>query len=737
MMRQEGIVRAAGGVLLVAGLLGPGFVGDGLAAPTTRPGWPVVIQTPGAGALATPNVQFLDLWGDGNRFAVTCWFAYTSWEPAPGVCEFRQGDGTLRSRIEFERISRPPSFVDVDDDGIYEVVAGRGNGIAMFDAAGGLIWNRARISGDPVWRHLTLIETSIGDLDGDGRQWIVAFGQGGGMYVLDLEGNPRPGWPIAVAGLTDSSPALADLDGDGRLSIITGDQNGRIRCYEPDGSVCSGWHYEFHAGEFVPFDLNSPIVTRLPDDQVAVAAISGVGLFPQVPPTLHLIDGSGGAFPGFPLAIPSLASYGESLTIAEALGTLVAAMGGRLVGGNSYSHHLVDLGSGEALPGWPFNDPLQSTCSPAVGQIGQSGPVGFLFGGGYSGMQVKGYDWSGVPLPGYPRTIPTSDFVDTVALGTLDGVETTACWTTGANSSSSRVDCFDLGVPWSRDNVQWGNYGFDLQHTSRFRRLWQIDRARTDLTLSSVEVPSDSGSLVRVTVKPRRPDGSSLGEDQQIRLGRLPKLGRFVGPLTYEPATGDYWRLFEPPVQDGTADIEFRVLVNEELDDTRRTLRLVGKPKITSVDPIAVVRGGAAWTPVTLRGVEFGGSPTVLADTSGLLVGTVTPVSNGQLRVDLRATGDAAVGWSGVAVRRPDGRVSNFAPIFVYDRDDLVILASEGAGGAADLDWFGAGGPPGKMWTLERSPEPGFRSPTVIYNGPRNEATDTDSASPVWFYRVR
>jgi len=119
---------------------------------------------------------------------------------------------------------------------------------------------------------------------------------------------------------------------------------------------------------------------------------------------------------------------GESYSLFEAEGQLWLTVGGSTSGSRYFAHHLVDLATGTEAPGWPFSAGQNSQCAPAVGQIGQPGEV-----------------------------------------GTLDGVETTACWTTGAyTGSTSTVDCSDLGLPWSRSKVHWGTFGFDLEHTSRY-----------------------------------------------------------------------------------------------------------------------------------------------------------------------------------------------------------------------------------------------------------------------------
>jgi hypothetical protein len=68
----------------------------------------------------------------------------------------------------------------------------------------------------------------VGDIDGDGKPEIV---HGTGtyytnppraqkIYAYHADGTTVAGWPVAIVGQSDKTPALADLDGDGVLDVV-------------------------------------------------------------------------------------------------------------------------------------------------------------------------------------------------------------------------------------------------------------------------------------------------------------------------------------------------------------------------------------------------------------------------------------------------------------------------------------------------------------------------------------
>src|SRR2546421_2685641 len=106
---------------------------------------------------------------------------------------------------------------DLFGNGGREVVAGFPNGnVYAWDAGGTLLWTRSG-GGGPISSSVTLA-----DLDGNGRQEVIASTQGGWISVFYPDGSPYPGWPKLVGPRAAnfqigffSSVAVGDLFGNG------------------------------------------------------------------------------------------------------------------------------------------------------------------------------------------------------------------------------------------------------------------------------------------------------------------------------------------------------------------------------------------------------------------------------------------------------------------------------------------------------------------------------------------
>jgi hypothetical protein len=102
---------------------------------------------------------------------------------------------------------------------------------------------------------------AVGDLDHDGKQWIVGTSSTGRVYVWDSHGHRRTGWPkplnsgvtkppiprpadpftrLPIMGAT-APPMLGDLDGDGKLEIVQSGWDGYLHVWRPSGQNLPGW----------------------------------------------------------------------------------------------------------------------------------------------------------------------------------------------------------------------------------------------------------------------------------------------------------------------------------------------------------------------------------------------------------------------------------------------------------------------------------------------------------------
>lgn len=119
----------------------------------------------------------------------------------------------------------PAALGDVDGDGSLEIAVASGAAVDL------LRENGHRMPSFPVEfpRHQKLGTTEweplLADLDGDGRQEILAAASAGAIAGIDDDGGQLGGFPVLAAAAISSTPVAADLDGDGvlELAALAGD----------------------------------------------------------------------------------------------------------------------------------------------------------------------------------------------------------------------------------------------------------------------------------------------------------------------------------------------------------------------------------------------------------------------------------------------------------------------------------------------------------------------------------
>ncbi len=118
-----------------------------------------------------------------------------------------------------------PSIADVDNDGSPDVViAASSAGMYIFDNQGQVF------PGFPVFDpnvNYSYQSPMLADLDADGDLEIIGSNHGNapGFYVMEHDGNYRPGWPIATSEWTYSPSTVWDVDNDGTFEIFMSDRN--------------------------------------------------------------------------------------------------------------------------------------------------------------------------------------------------------------------------------------------------------------------------------------------------------------------------------------------------------------------------------------------------------------------------------------------------------------------------------------------------------------------------------
>jgi outer membrane protein assembly factor BamB len=137
-----------------------------------------------------------------------------------------------------------------------------GNQAIVLDASGQQVFSQA---------YPGTVATSLGDVDGDGVQEIIAYysgDQGSAVIAVKVVGG-QPVWQIGIEPSDMGAvgrAAVVDFDDTGRAGVVVGDMRGKLTALTDDGQV--RWHYDMHSTS----DLRGLDSILLGKTQLAAAA---------------------------------------------------------------------------------------------------------------------------------------------------------------------------------------------------------------------------------------------------------------------------------------------------------------------------------------------------------------------------------------------------------------------------------------------------------------------------------
>jgi hypothetical protein len=287
---------------------------------------------------------------------------------------------------------------DLDDDGIFEVIAVDEQGVVyVFNHDGSEFLdgdaNPATIG--VFFRMLLPLSFNystpcVADIDGDSKDELIVASQSDRVYVLNEDASVSPGWPYILGGDIAGSPAVGDVDNNGDLEIVVSEWGGNFRVLNHDGTQLV---FQFFQNGL--FFGPSPAIGNVTGDAKLELFI------PSRNGKLYGIASNGSYLPGWPVTYSTTAIYSESSpVIADVDGDGSPDI---VLGDESQFIRAWNV-SGQMLAGFPLatGDALRSV--PTVTDVDLDGSVDLVAAGWDKSVYVWDFTgtWNAANAP-WPR----------------------------------------------------------------------------------------------------------------------------------------------------------------------------------------------------------------------------------------------------------------------------------------------------------------------------------------------
>jgi hypothetical protein len=326
------------------------------------------------------------------------------------------------------------------------------------------------------------------DVDGDGLAEVFAPSKDGNLYAWHGDGSPVGSTAAFKSGLgvwMRGSPAIANLDGDPQAEIVYPAIDGTLHIWNSDGTDVNA-HFPMSLGAAF---LSSPAIGDVNDDgrqDVVVVSESDA---------VYVLDvGSGDPLPGWPVALSVLSdpiSPSPALADFDGDGRLEIVVANNASPRSQCAVRIYDA-QGAVLPGWPILvDAHASESSPIVADFSGDGVSDIVFGN--EGGLLYGWDWHGNDLAGFPinvggeiRAVPYADDIDDD--GDIDLA--LAGW-------DQNLWVWDFVAPFDAAAAQWPTFKHDAQRTGYYaHRPW----TPTDVGDDAARIPVPTRAFLKQNV---------------------------------------------------------------------------------------------------------------------------------------------------------------------------------------------------------------------------------------------
>jgi len=296
----------------------------------------------------------------------------------------------------FIKNQRGLALADLDGDGLEDMIFGINDTLYARKGNGDFLFKKK--FNKPV-----LMPVAVADMDNDGFPDIIlnyghSSSQGGGVTLLDREGNEFPGWPVAVGKQMSSALAVSDLDGDGIFEIVSAERTyptGLLHIFKIDGSsYSSDW-----PAELATVPAATPSIGDINNDGVKDIVMMSYS-------EMNAFNLDGTQLDGFPVSEAGVSYSYQSPILVDLDGDDTL----EIVGANhgDHSRYFVMKSNGSFMDGWPYNLPGWTYAPPTVADVDDNGSYEIFMG--YPSMSFNGeelpamygFESDGTLLEGFP-----------------------------------------------------------------------------------------------------------------------------------------------------------------------------------------------------------------------------------------------------------------------------------------------------------------------------------------------